>query len=411
MSQTLYRRVAPPRPRVPSQLRAVRLILGCALAAALGCQDDGRTPTAPEITPALTSASEPLDFFQVSAGFLHSCGVAVDNRLFCWGVNDHGQLGDGTLTSRLRPTPIAQGLRFRQVSAGEFHTCAVTTTFRAYCWGQNFGVLGDGTLAERHTPVRVAGNQLFRQIATGQRHTCGVTLADRAFCWGSNAFGALGDGSDTFHPAPVLVKGGLSFLQVAPGGSHTCGVTLDRQAYCWGSNEFGQGGDGSMVFFHRTPVRVAGTRQFRQISAGGDATCAVTASDLAFCWGQGRNGQLGAGNQKNSRSPQRVSGGLSFTRVTVSFIHTCGEAKGKLAYCWGVNANGQVGNGSTTVRLLSPVPVSGGLRFAQLSAGTFHTCGKTVDSLAYCWGVNFDGTLGDGTTNSTTVPVAVVGPS
>jgi alpha-tubulin suppressor-like RCC1 family protein len=385
------------------------LVVAGALTGALSCNDDGRAPTAPESTPVIASASQPLEFFQVTAGDLHSCGVTVDNRLFCWGVNNHGQLGDGTVTDRLRPTPIAPNLSFRQVSAGDLYTCAVTTTFHAYCWGQNFGHLGDGTLTERHTPVRVKGSQLFRQVAAGSDHTCGVTLADRAFCWGDNSFGDLGDGSGTFKLAPALVKGGLAFRQVDPGGLHTCGVTTDRRAYCWGWNKYGQSGDSSIATFHPTPVPVAGTRHFRQISAGGNATCAVTASDLAFCWGQGQDGQLGSGTQRNARVPRRVVGGISFTRVTVGRVHTCGEATGKKAYCWGVNANGQLGDGSTVIRQLSPVPVAGGLLFAQLSAGTAHTCGKTPDSLAYCWGFNA-GALGDGTTNSTNVPVAVVGP-
>jgi alpha-tubulin suppressor-like RCC1 family protein len=388
-----------------------RLLLALVLAGALGCGDENQAPTSPEASAALASASAPLDFFQVSAGNGQSCGITVDNRLFCWGRNDHGQVGDGSQIDRLRPTPIAQSLRFRLVSAGDLYTCAVTTDYHAFCWGWNYGALGDGTSTERHTPVRVVGKHLFRQLAAGVLRTCGVTLTDRAFCWGDDGLGGLGDGGFLPQLAPVAVKGGLSFRQVDPGHWHTCGITLDNRAYCWGGNEFGQVGDGTRSTARFTPVRVAGTHQFRQISAGGDATCAVTTSDVAFCWGHGLDGQLGSGNQKLATAPRAVVGGLSFTRVTVGEAHTCGEAKNKRAYCWGVNANGQLGDGSTVLRQLSPVPVAGGLTFAQLSAGGFHTCGKTVGSLGYCWGVNFDGTLGDGTTTSTNVPVAVVGPS
>ena len=390
----------------------VRPVVALVLAASFGCREGGGAGThRPGVQRSPRRGQRaPGDFFQVSAGNGQSCGVTVDNRLFCWGRNDHGQVGDGTQTDRLRPTPIAQALRFRLVSAGDLYTCAVTIDFHAFCWGWNYGALGNGTRDERHVPVRVAGPQLFRQVATGRLHTCGVTLANRAFCWGEDAFGDLGDGGFLPQLAPVAVKGGLSFQQVDPGGFHTCGVTLDSRAYCWGWNRYGQSGNNSTNVFNRTPVRVAGTREFRQISAGGDATCAVTTSDRAFCWGYGGSDQLGSGDQRLARAPRAVAGGLSFTRVTVSETHTCGEAKSKRAYCWGLNVNGQLGDGTTVLRQLSPVPVAGGLSFAQLSAGAGHACGKTVASLAYCWGVNFDGTLGDGTTNST-VPVAVVGPS
>ena len=397
------------RPRI--HLLQARSVIALALAATFGCRDEPQAPTAPEGSAAVAAASAPLNFSQVSAGSGQSCGVTVDNRLFCWGRNDHGQVGDGSQTDRLRPTPIAQALRFRLVSAGDLYTCAVTTDFHAFCWGQNFGALGDGTSTERHAPVRVAGKQLFRQLATGELHTCGVTLANRAFCWGDNSFGAIGDGGFGVRLTPTAVKGGLSFQLVDPGDFHTCGVTLDSLAYCWGYNKQGQSGNNSTTVFNPSPVRVAGTRLFRQLSAGGDATCAVTTSDKAFCWGNGFDGQLGSGDQRLARAPRAVAGGLNFTRVTVGEAHSCGEAKSKRAYCWGTNANGQLGDGTTVNRQLSPVPVVGGLSFAQLSAGGFHTCGKTVASLAYCWGTNFDGTLGDGTTNSTNRPVAVVGPS
>jgi alpha-tubulin suppressor-like RCC1 family protein len=58
---------------------------------------------------------------------------------------------------------------------------------------------------------------------------------------------------------------------------------------------------------------------------------------------------------------------------------------------------------------LKPVAVAGGLRFAQLSAASFHTCGKTTAAVAYCWGSNYYGQLGDGTTTDRLVPTAVAG--
>jgi len=268
-------------------------------------------------------------------------------------------------------------------------------------------------LTERLTPVRVLGGHLFRQVDADESrgfNTCGVTTADRAFCWGYNGSGALGDGTSTIRLVPAAVKGGLQWRQVAVSGFHTCAVTQANRAYCWGWNNFGQLGNGSTLVYNPTPSAVASPRQFRQISVGGDATCAVTASDLAFCWGHGLYGQLGDGTMKLTRVPRAVAGGLSFTRVSVSFSHTCGETKSnRAAYCWGNNSNGQLGDGTTTFRL-APVPVAGGLSFAQVSAGHGHTCGKTAGSVGYCWGYNGSGALGDGTTDSSLVPVRVAGP-
>jgi len=360
----------------------------------------------------------------VSAGGLHTCGVTSDDLAYCWGYNNYGQLGVGTtdgpelclsLGCSTRPVAVLGGLRFRQVSAGEDHTCGITTDYRAYCWGLNGGSLGDGTMLSRSTPVPVAGQLSFRQVSAGDVHTCAVATDNRAYCWGYNGSGQLGNGTQSFDPqlTPVAVVGQLQFRQVSPGGEHTCAVTTDDRAFCWGSNRYGQLGDSTEISPRLRPTRVAGTRKWRQIDAGFLHTCAVTTSDRAFCWGRGYEGQLGNGKTYLSFWPRRVAGDLSFKRVTAGGYHSCGETTTNRAYCWGAKRDrynfGQLGDGTTTGRL-TPVAVAGGLYFRQVSAGTWHTCGKTSTDVGFCWGYNGDGELGDGTTTNRLRPRAVVGP-
>ncbi|HEX6434729.1 MAG TPA: hypothetical protein VFZ87_10825 [Gemmatimonadales bacterium] len=101
-----------------------------------------------------------LLFRGVSAGGSHTCGVTTDDRAYCWGRNLEGQLGDGSASGyqSLKPVAVTGGYQFRQVDAGGGHTCGVTLNDRAYCWGGNqFGNLGDGTTTKQFTPVAVAG--------------------------------------------------------------------------------------------------------------------------------------------------------------------------------------------------------------------------------------------------------------
>jgi alpha-tubulin suppressor-like RCC1 family protein len=404
-----------------ARVRFVPFLTLALVLAALGCGEDDQSTTAPASRPALAAtAATALAFYQVSAGWDRTCGVTTDNRAYCWGYNTQGELGDGTTTQRLAPVAVAGGLRFRQVSAGFAATCGVTTDYRAYCWGQNdLGELGDGTTTQRLTPVPVAGGHKFRQVETNFEHTCGVTYPDnRAYCWGRNADGQLGIGTNTgpesgnygpYSATPVAVVGTLAFRQVTTGFYHTCGVTTDNRAFCWGLNKYGQIGDSSTVFRRLKPSRVARTRQFRQVDAGAYHTCAVTTADRAFCWGEGRQGQVGNGKTYLSFWPKAVSGGLSFTRVSAALNHTCGETAGNRAYCWGLNGGGELGDG-TNINRLVPVAVAGGLYFSQLSAGAFHTCGRTPAAVAYCWGINNNGELGDGTTMKRLMPVAVAAP-
>ena len=398
------------RDRAPSLLTAAGLLL-----IAAGCRDDTGSPTEP--TPATgqaaVAAATTLTFYQLSGGQnQYTCGVTPEYRAYCWGWNDRGQLGDGTKgTARLIPVAVATTLRFRQVSAGASHTCAVTPDNRAYCWGSNaIGALGDGTTNDHYSPVAVAGGRQFRQVDAGVDFTCGISYPDnRVFCWGNNWAGQLGDGTTTPRLKPVAVGAALYFNQVRAGAFHTCGITTTNRAYCWGYNIYGRLGDSTNVTRLR-PTRVAaGGRLFTQLDAGGDHTCAVTTTNLAFCWGDGRSGALGNGKTLVSFWPRAVAGGLSFTRVTTGYGHTCGESTGKKAYCWGNSARGQLGDGTTADRL-TPVPVVGGHFFAQVSAGAEHACGKTPAGVAYCWGNNLLGALGDGTwQNSRTTPVPVAG--
>lgn len=371
--------------------------------------------TASELRPALaTTTTNALSFRQVSAGWHYTCGVTTDDLAYCWGSNAVGQLGNGAGDQALVPVAVAGGLRFRQVSAGKTHACGVTADDRAYCWGRNvFGQLGDGTTNDSPTPVAVAGGRRFRQVRAGWYHTCGVNRYDVAFCWGYNNKGQLGDRTFTQRLTPVRVTGGLRFRHVVPDGLHTCGVTTESRAFCWGFNTDGQLGDGTTIQ-HRNPAPVAGGLSFRQVGTAATqagswhaVTCGVTTDNRAYCWGDNDFGQLGDGTVTKRLMPTRVAGALQFGGVSTGGEHTCGVATGGLAYCWGRNEHaGQLGDG-TYVNRRTPVGVSGGLVFREVSSAWYHTCGVTTDNLAYCWG---SGALGDGTFGISTSPVPVAGP-
>lgn len=380
------------------------------LVAMMGCQEDVTSPTPPEPELALATAAVPLAFYQVSAGAGYTCGVTTDNRAYCWGT---GLLGDGsTWNPGTRPVAVAGGLRFHAVSVGNTHACGITTDNRAYCWGENSGgQLGNGTTTNRLRPVLVAGGRRFSQVDAGSSHSCGLSYPDkRAYCWGTNTDGALGNGTVTRRLTPVAVVGARQFRQVSAGWNHTCAVTPTDVAYCWGTNRSGEAGDGSTFNQRLRPVLVAGGLKFRQVDAAYRFTCGVTTSYRAFCWGDGRSGQMGNGKNDVYRKPTAVAGGLRFDRVSAGSAHACGETTNNRAYCWGSNTRGGVGDGSRLNQRLTPVAVVGGLFFSQVSAGSFYTCGRTAEGKAYCWGDNLSGELGDGTTTERSTPTAVAGP-
>jgi alpha-tubulin suppressor-like RCC1 family protein len=209
----------------------------------------------------------------------------------------------------------------------------------------------------------------------------------------------------------------LVFRQVSAGDEHTCAVTTDDRAYCWGGGFPGEVGDGQHHSEYcmdwddcvTRPAAVVGGLRFRVVSAGAYHSCGVTTDDRAYCWGSNESGTLGigtttgpdicAGNESNwfcSTVPVAVFGGLRFRSVSVGRSHSCGVTTDGLAYCWGSNYWGQLGDGTTTSRL-KPRLVAGGLHYGSVSAGSGFTCALTMDSRAYCWGANSSGQLGDST--------------
>ena len=369
---------------------------------------------------------------QVTAGGTHTCGRTYAGVWYCWGRNDHGQLGDGTTTDRTSPVPVAGGQSFALVMAGGSHTCGLTAAGHAYCWGLNdHGQLGDGSTTDRTSPVAVAGSLTFLSLSAGDSHTCGFTgypstEVGLVSCWGSNASGQLGDGTTVDRTIPQTIAGITLFgPMLSAGGQHTCGLYWDVGVdYCWGSNSRGQLDNGTTLSATSpVPMTGVGTTGFEAVAAGGYHTCAEAGgSDFLsfawYCWGANENGQLGDGTTVDRASAVLVGGGMPFVAengVSAGAQHTCGvSATGTYpfqipagAYCWGLNGSGQLGDGTTAQRM-SPVRVTGGLSFVSVSAGGSHTCAVSGTG-AYCWGANASGQLGTGTTTASSVPGKVAG--
>jgi alpha-tubulin suppressor-like RCC1 family protein len=301
-------------------------------------------------------------------------------------------------------------LTFRLVTTAGQHSCGVTTDSRAYCWGSNsHGELGDGTTTIRTRPVAVAGGLRFASVSAGDAFTCGVTTGQKGYCWGWNDAGQLGDGTTTNRLRPVAVKGGLLFRQIRPGSHFTCGATTSDKGYCWGSNENGKLGIGVFGGRRLVPSLVIGSILFQRVIAGGSHACGLTRSARALCWGGGNVGQIGDGKIVLGRaSPRLVAGGLTFTHLATGEAHTCAVTTGKLAYCWGDNELGALGDGTITNRSV-PTRVAGGDHYKALSTLSHHTCGITSLDEVQCWGNNIFGQVGNNRLSAFRFPTEVTG--
>lgn len=217
-----------------------------------GQNDNGSLNTV--ITPEAVAGR--LRVESISAGAWHTCALAND-AAYCWGRNDSGQLGTGSAALTGPEPAVVQGApRFRHLSAGRSHTCAVGVDDGGYCWGSNeHGELGDGSvfregLVGSAAPTRIGRLSAFAILAAGSSYTCGVEKATlNAWCWGRNDAGQLGvgDADDHYVPSPVHLQprrrqAGDLFtvtLLATNGATHAYAVA-DGSLYCWGSGAEGQ---------------------------------------------------------------------------------------------------------------------------------------------------------------------------
>jgi alpha-tubulin suppressor-like RCC1 family protein len=374
--------------------------------------EDSMQPTPPAAAPAL------------ALGDRHAC-LMHHGRAVCWGTGSDGQLGIGSTPADTIPSILPDSIDFLALTAGQAHTCGLDSAGAAFCWGSDRdGQLGLGaTAAERcgafpcaTRPQPVAGNLQFTALTAGQRFTCGLTSAGKVYCWGLNDVGQLGTAADgetcvegRCSHTPLVEASSRTFTSISAGLSHVCALDRGGTTYCWGWD--GPGGtiaQGHHPTFTPEAYAVEGPT-FRQLSAGGYHTCAITNDGSGYCWGIDA---IGAGpTLLEAKDPVAVIGGIRFRSMHAGRITTCGLDTEGAAYCWGPNPNGEIGTEPVggLERFDQPVAVSGGLRFQALEAGASTYCGITEEEAVFCWGRGEFGELGAGHSNSAS-PVAVTLP-
>ncbi|WP_428265587.1 RCC1 domain-containing protein [Haliangium sp.] len=217
-------------------------------------------------------------------GNRHTCMVKTDGSAWCWGHNEHGEVGDGSTAGRRKvPTPVA-GLSqaVAKLSAGTSarHTCAIKSHGKVFCWGMNdFGQLGDGTVVDRGEPVRLDldadGNNFGKvtNMCASRRQSCARKAGGALFCWG--------DGTTL----PSFVDDEVAPEGLACSENHVCYVKNDSTVWCFGKNQYGQLGREASGAEAATPGRVEGLRGVSLVNVGRTMSCATRVNGHTLCWG------------------------------------------------------------------------------------------------------------------------------
>jgi alpha-tubulin suppressor-like RCC1 family protein len=348
---------------------------------------------------------------QVSAGDYHSLGVALDGSVYAWGTGSQGQLGNGGTSPASTPVAVSlpAGVTAKQVAAGGYFSVALTSTGKVYAWGDDSsGELGNGTTinAPTSTPVAVSlpSGVSVTQIAAGEAFALALTSTGQVYAWGDNSAQELGDPavtettSDT--PVPVSLPPSTTITQVSAGSYFAQALTSAGGLLAWGAGAAGTLGNGSSAN-SSTPVAVSlpqGTN-VDQVSAGHTFALALTSTGSVLAWGAGSKGQLGNGSPSGSQTPAAVSlpTGTRISQVAAGGSFAVALTSAGQAYSWGDDVWGELGNGRAGGQSTTPVPVAvpTGVSLTSASAGLDHVLavlGPDVASVSPGFGPAYGGT-------------------
>jgi alpha-tubulin suppressor-like RCC1 family protein len=294
---------------------------------------------------------------QVAAGAGFGVALKADGTVWTWGLNDRGQLGDGTLSNKQVPQQVPQLPAIAQISAGIGHVLALASDGTVWAWGANdkgqAGVEWSNAVA---SPTQVSGLNAITQVSAGNEFSLTVGPNGTVLGWGDNTLAQLGSGEDHSTYWPTEARDLTKVIQVAAGAAHAVALRDDGSVWNWGA---------ILHLVVLLPRRVlALPRWIVQVAAGGGDSFAIsadqTAGSSAWAWGLNREGRLGDATTTNRATPVEL-----FLPDVYQIVATDGSTAvirikdGGTLMAWGENHTGELGIDSTQRFVTTPTKAEG----------------------------------------------------
>ena len=345
----------------------------------------GDTSCTPSVTKIMTAINR-------------TCTLHSDGRLLCWGDNHYGNINDTEhLVATNRPQAVSLPEPVLDFGMGQNHTCALLQNGEVYCWGSNqFGQLKpieeqDSEFLTHHPPTPIRdlppdGIQLY----VGSFHACLLTDDNEVYCWGQNSAGQLGAGFTSTSETPLQVRGlPDNISRLIQGGGTTCALTADNQLWCWGNNQsqmIKPDPQGAPIL---TPEQIAypGYRH-DTLAVGSSTACILSDSGEVHCRGNDLFRSFPTPEPDRFHRIDGLPTGITDIQVTAASACVLGPSAG--IYCWGTTLDS-----TPYVFDIERVPNINPEEVTQLSANLTHSCARMKHGGVRCWGDNRAGALGD----------------
>ncbi len=357
----------------------------------LGLPPDAGAVTTPSMVVGIQGSVE------LGAGSSSFYSRAADGSIRSWGSNRAGQLGSGldpvTLPRSSSPVLVAGFSDAVAVAGGREGACAVHASQSVACWGDNRASLIDGQ-AYRPTPVRAVGLSQIYAIAASANGSCAADVNGDVWCWGTNYDGLLGanvadvtyDSVAGASSTPVKVLGLTArALALVAGDSHACALLSGGGVNCWGSSRSHQLNMTGFTDSNPSAMPVPNLPPVGQLASESDITCALDQQGNVWCWGF-----------SYAPAPKQVPGVAPAVQITTGQNFACAlMGRPGAIVCWGSNYKGCLGDGTTQYapHRVSVLNINDAM---QITSGDSHTCALRSNGHVSCWGENFSGQLGIG---------------
>ena len=280
----------------------------------------------------------------------HTISLREDGKVFTWGDNTYGQLGNGTVITSDEPVEVTfpEGTIITQIAAGENHNVALDSNGNVWTWGRNNNYQIGNTRENQYTPYKVSNLPKVIKIAAGNNNTMVITENNELYAWGLNAYGDLGLGTYTNKVLPKKVKGVHDIIDISGGKSHYIVLNRAGEVFATGSNLYGQLGIGNNEIgkineFQKVEIK----DKIGTIDAGDISNIATTVDGYVYTWGGNTYSTLGTEDKENKNVPTKLKDVKNIRQASTGKTHTILRDGNNNVYVAGTNSNGQLGLGTT----------------------------------------------------------------
>jgi len=367
--------------------------------------DDGLLTAMDDFTLTVTPVNDEPSFTLNPAPILPGANLA-EGRLWAWGFNGSGQVGDGSNSSAGIPVQIGSKTDWIEVATGDFYTIALRKDGTLWAWGANgSGQLGQGTNAAADVPVQIGEEDDWKSISAGDGHVLALKVDGTLWAWGNNNYGQTGNGSTSPVLAPVQIGAGTDWHMVSAGGLHSLALKGDGTLWAWGRNQFSQLGNG-LTATVTAPAQIGTATDWRSVAAGGTHSVALKQDKTLWAWGRGGEGQIGDGSNNTRTTPKQIGTGTDWESIVTGYTFSAALKDDGTLWAWGRNGDGQVGDG-TRFNRNSPKQIGIDDDWAMLAAGRYHALALKIDGTLWAWGDNEYSQLGNDDSADLLVPTQV----